>query len=103
MLNRIRRAVSLTRARYSAEGRHRRPLTPVRPPTASAFPATADALTVELDWASTDADRRHSLVGEDIALVRPYVLAWEKRVRTRSVIVVPHLPISAWSALAGVH
>ncbi|MFJ4889125.1 hypothetical protein ACWD7F_27885 [Streptomyces sp. NPDC005122] len=43
------------------------------------------------------------LAAEDVALVRPYVLAWEKRVRPRSVVVAPHLPINAWSALAGVH
>ncbi|WP_326787702.1 hypothetical protein [Streptomyces sp. NBC_00151] len=60
-------------------------------------------MTVILGRTSTDAEHRHSLASEDIALVRPYLLAWEKRVRTRSVIVVPHLPISAWSALAGVH
>ncbi|WP_327324226.1 hypothetical protein OG735_18125 [Streptomyces sp. NBC_01210] len=64
---------------------------------------SADALTVILGRASIDADQRHSLAGEDIALVRPYVLAWEKRARTRSVVVAPHLPIHAWSALAGVH
>ncbi|MDN3250963.1 hypothetical protein [Streptomyces sp. ZSW22] len=40
--------------------------------------------------------------GEDVALVRPYVLAWESRVRTRAVVVAPHLPADAWSALAGV-
>ncbi|MGQ4374754.1 hypothetical protein ACN6K9_001446 [Streptomyces sp. SAS_267] len=43
------------------------------------------------------------LAAEDVALVRPYVLAWEKRVRTRSVVVAPYLPINAWSTLAGVH
>ncbi|MET7456883.1 hypothetical protein ABZT03_34345 [Streptomyces sp. NPDC005574] len=64
---------------------------------------SADALTVILGRASTDADRRHSLAVEGTALVRPYVLAWEKRVRTRSVVVAPHLPIHAWSVLAGVH
>ncbi|MET8023325.1 hypothetical protein AB0D78_08265 [Streptomyces avermitilis] len=42
------------------------------------------------------------LQAEDIALVRPYLLAWEKRVRPRSVVVAPHLPAEAWSALAGV-
>jgi hypothetical protein len=103
VLNRIRRAVSLTRARHAVRGRHRRPLTAVRPPTASAFPASADVLTVVLDRTSTDADHRHSLAGEDTALVRPYMLAWEKRVRTRSVVVAPHLPTSAWAALARVH
>ncbi|WP_406839089.1 hypothetical protein ACICHK_28540 [Streptomyces sp. AHU1] len=60
-------------------------------------------MTAILGRTSTDSDRRHSLAAEDIALVRPYVLAREKRVRTRSVVVAPHLPNSAWSALAGVH
>ncbi|MFE5815658.1 hypothetical protein ACFQ6S_19920 [Streptomyces sp. NPDC056479] len=50
-------------------------------------------------------DRAHfagSLVGEDIALVRPYVLAWENRERPRrSVVVTPHLPADAWSVIAG--
>jgi hypothetical protein len=63
---------------------------------------SADALTVILGRASTGADHRHSLAGEDIALVRPYVLAWEKRVRARSMVVVSHLSADAWSALAGV-
>ncbi|MFD9460221.1 hypothetical protein [Streptomyces sp. NPDC060027] len=60
-------------------------------------------MTAILGRTSTDADRRHSLAAEDIALVRPYVLAWEERVCTRSVVVAPHLPISAWSALMGSH
>jgi hypothetical protein len=60
-------------------------------------------LTVILGRASIDADHLHSLAGEEIALVRPYVLAWEKRIRTRSVVVARHLPIHAWSALTGVH
>lgn len=100
MLNRIRRAVSLTRARYIPKGRHRRPLTPVRPSAASLAPA--DASTVVLGRASASADHEHSLTGEDNALVRPYVLAWETRVRTRSVVVAPHPPAAAWSTLAGV-
>ncbi|MEU6006924.1 hypothetical protein [Streptomyces sp. NPDC047453] len=98
MLNRIRRAVWLTRARYIPKGKHRRPLTPARPPAA---PASADGTTVALGRSSDSAIHQHSLRGEDIALVRPYVLAWEKRVRTRSVVVAPHLPAEAWSALAG--
>ncbi|WP_393098321.1 hypothetical protein [Streptomyces sp. LN325] len=60
-------------------------------------------MTVIPGRTSTDEDHHYSLAGEDIALVRPYVLAWEKRVRTRSVVVAPHLPIHAWSVLAGVH
>ncbi|WP_245173563.1 hypothetical protein [Streptomyces aureus] len=52
---------------------------------------------------SNDGDHRHLLAAEDAALVCPYVLAWEKRARTRTVVVAPHLPIHAWPALAGVH
>ncbi|MFJ2732890.1 hypothetical protein [Streptomyces sp. NPDC087317] len=105
MLNRIRRAVWLTRARYIPKGRHRRPLTSARPP-ATPTPtsaASADGATVTLGRVSDSANHRHSLRGEDIALVRPYVLAWEKRVGPRSVVVAPHLPADAWSALAGAH
>lgn len=106
MLNRIRRAVALTRARHSShssKGRHRRGLTAVHPPTASAFSAPADAMTVILNRASTDEGHRHSLATDDVALVRPYLLAWEKRVQTRPVVVAPHLLIHAWPALAGMH
>ncbi|WP_326785231.1 hypothetical protein [Streptomyces sp. NBC_00151] len=83
--------------------RIRRGLTAVRPPTASTFSASTDAMTVTLNRASTDEDHRHSLATDDVALVRPYLLAWEKRVRTRPVVVAPHLPIHAWPALAGIH
>ncbi|BBC32993.1 hypothetical protein SGFS_042870 [Streptomyces graminofaciens] len=100
MLNRIRRAVSLTRARYIPKGRHRRPLTPVRPSAVSLAPA--DASTVVLGRAPASADHEHSLTGEDNALVRPYVLAWETRVRTPAVVVAPHPPAAVWSSLAGV-
>ncbi|MGX1549378.1 hypothetical protein [Streptomyces adustus] len=56
---------------------------------------SADALTLTLGRASTATDHRDSLAAEDIALVRPYVLAWEKRVRSRSTVAVTR------SALAG--
>ncbi|WP_244188706.1 hypothetical protein [Streptomyces yokosukanensis] len=46
--------------------------------------------------------RADLLSGEDNALVRPYVLAWEKRVRPRAVVVASRLSTEAWSALAGV-
>ncbi|MGW4819338.1 hypothetical protein ACWEP4_10205 [Streptomyces sp. NPDC004227] len=49
------------------------------------------------------ADRLHLLLGEENALVRPYVLAWEKHLRQRSVVVAPRLSAEAWSALAGAH
>lgn len=102
MLNRIRRAASRIGDRYFSKGRHRRPLTPFRPLAALTSAALADASTVVLGQASADAVHRRPLRGEDVALVRPYLLAWEERVRTRAVLVAPRLPADAWSALAGV-
>ncbi|MEU0117483.1 hypothetical protein ABZ137_28270 [Streptomyces bobili] len=61
-----------------------------------------DRTTAALRRASDVVDHRQPLRGEDIALVRPYVLAWEKCVRTREVVVAPYLPADAWSALVGV-
>ncbi|CAM5485903.1 hypothetical protein SATRM34S_03442 [Streptomyces atroolivaceus] len=103
MLNRIRHAISRTRVRCFPKGRHRRPLTPSRPLAPLTFPVPADASTVALGRASAGAVHRYPLRGEDVALVRPYLLAWEERVRTRTVLVAPHLPADAWSALAGAH
>lgn len=102
MLNRIRRAVALARARYAPKGRHRRPLTPSRPKAARAFPAFADASAPLLGRVSDIANHRHRLAGEDNALVRQYVLAWEERGRPRAVVVASHLPTEAWSTLTGV-
>lgn len=101
MLNRIRRAISRTRARCFPNGRHRRPLTPARP---LACPAPAEAPIVALRRTPVGPLHRYPLRGEDIALVRPYLLAWEEqRARTRTVLVASHLPADAWSALAGSH
>jgi hypothetical protein len=103
VLNRIRRAVSLTRARYFPKGRHRRPLMPHRPPAALASPASADEPTATPSRALSHVNRQHLLPAEDVALVRPYVLACERRVPTRSVVVAPRLPAEAWSALVEAH
>lgn len=103
MLNRIRHAVFLARARYFPKGRHRRPLAPARPLASSASCASTDASTVVVERAPIGPDHRHSFRGEDVALVRPYVVAWERRVRARSVVIAPYLPADAWSTLAGVH
>lgn len=103
MLNRIRRAASLTRERHFPKGRHRRPLPPSRPLAAPTSTVPADVSTVVLGQASVGAVHRRPLRGEDVALVRPYLVAWEARVRTRAVDVAPRLPADAWSALAGVH
>mgnify|MGYP000863673956 CR=1 FL=1 len=102
MLNRIRRAVSLTRERHFPRGRHCRPLTASGPSAAPAASLPPDRTTVVRQRVSDGVDHRSTLRGEDIALVRPYVLAWEKRVRAREVVVAPYLPADAWSALVGV-
>ncbi|MFJ4551517.1 hypothetical protein ACIP4X_20210 [Streptomyces sp. NPDC088817] len=102
MFNRIRRAVSLARARYFPKGRHRRPLTPSRTVVVTP-PALAAGPRVVPEWMPDTTDRLPLLLGEENALVRPYVLAWEKRVRQRSVVVAPRLPVEAWSALAGAY
>jgi hypothetical protein len=102
VFNRIRRATSLTRARYFPKGRHRRSLAPYRPSTATVPPESAGESTTPPGRAG-DQGHRHPLAGEDVALVRPYLLAWEERVRTRSVIVAPRLPADACSTLLGAH
>ncbi|GAA1676963.1 hypothetical protein GCM10009680_15580 [Streptomyces yatensis] len=102
MLNRIRRAVSLTTARHFSKGRHRRPLTPSRPGVAPTANAPADEPTVVLSRASDWPRDRYSLRAEETALVRPYVLAWERRARQHPrVVVAPHLPTEARSVLLG--
>lgn len=103
MLNRIRQAILRTRARCFPNGRHRRPLTPARPLDTLRCSAPTDASTVALGRAPAGTVHRYPLRGEDVALVRPYLLAWEERARTRTVLVAPHLPTDAWSALAGAH
>ncbi|MEW2296229.1 hypothetical protein ABZ719_26645 [Streptomyces sp. NPDC006743] len=102
MLNRIRRAVSLTRERHFRKGRHRRPSTSSRPPTAFTLSMSTDGHVTDVTGQGEDtANRLGFLAGEDNALVRPYVTAWERRVRQRPVVVVRHPPAEAWSALAG--
>ncbi|MGW5124807.1 hypothetical protein ACWEQ7_12265 [Streptomyces sp. NPDC004069] len=101
MFNRIRRAISLARARHFPKDRHRRPLTPSRTVVVTP-PALAAGPPVVPEWMPDTADRLHLFLGEENALVRPYVLAWEKRLRQCSVIVAPRLSADAWSALAGV-
>ncbi|GGW59126.1 hypothetical protein CP966_02940 [Streptomyces galilaeus] len=103
MLNRIRRAVSLTRERHFPKGRHRRRLTSIGPSPAYAPLAPTEGPTTVRGRCPDRANMAGSLAGEDIALVRPYVLAWEKRERPRrSMAMAPHLPSEAWSVLGGV-
>lgn len=102
MLNRIRRALRLARVRHSSEAKHERPLTPSRPPTRPGAPALADEPTVILARAVDGTGLLHSPPDECPDLVRPYVLAWERIARQRQpVVVAPHLPTEAWSALQG--
>jgi hypothetical protein len=102
VLNRIRRAASLTRARYFPKGRHRRPLRPSRPMLAPASAASADESTVVLGRALDRVGHWQPLRGEDTALVRPYVLAHEEQARRHpTVVIAAQLPTDAWSALLG--
>jgi hypothetical protein len=104
MLNRIRRAASLTRARYFPRGRHRRPLTPLQPTSAPVCSASADEPTVVLGHTLDTASHWQPLRGEDTALVRPYVLAYKERARRHpTVVLASQLPTDAWSTLLGVH
>lgn len=104
MLDRIRRAVALTRARHASKGRHRRRLTRARPPAASVSSAPVDRPTVGLGLLrDRTTGHRYLLRGEDIALVHPYVLAWEERVRRRAMdAAATDTPARARSVLAGV-
>lgn len=104
MLNRIRHAIARTRVRCFPNGRHRRPLSSSRLLAPLTSFTLADASTVALGRALVGTVHRYPLRGEDVALVRPYLLAWEEqRARTRTVLVAPHLPADAWSGLAGAH
>ncbi len=103
MLNRIRRAASLTRARYFPKGRHRRPLRPSRTTFTPTSYTSAAEPTVVLGQALDRPSHLHLLRGEDTALVRPYVLAHEERARRHpTVVIVPQLPTDARSTLLGV-
>ena len=103
MLNRIRRAVTLTRA-YFPRGRHRRPLRRFQPPIVPAPSASVDEPTHILGQAVDMPSHHHPLRGEDTALVRPYGLVHERAARRPSMVVIaPYLPTDAWPALFGVH
>jgi hypothetical protein len=103
MLNRIRRAVALARARHAPRGRHRRTLRPSRPPIDPVSPTFADEPTVAFAQAVDEPSHRHLLRGEDSELVRPYVLAREDRPRRRpTVVIAPYLSTDVWSSLRGV-
>lgn len=103
MLNRIRQAIKRSRARCFPSGRHRRPLTPSRPLAPLPGASSADPSAVALRRAPVGTVHRYPLRGEDVALVRPYLLAWEEqRAQRPAALVAPHLPADAWSALAGV-
>jgi hypothetical protein len=96
MLNRIRRAVSHTSERYLHKGRHRRPLTSARPMAAP--PGSPDGPMPFLGQRRECAD---ALVGEETALVRPYVLAIEERTRQPSTAGPHPLPADTWFTAAG--
>ncbi|MGW1897718.1 hypothetical protein ACWCQB_09720 [Streptomyces hirsutus] len=81
MFNRIRRTVSRISARHLRKGRHRCPK-PARPLAASPVIAPGAPL-----FLSRGREHTGVLIGEETALVRPYVLASEARARHRSTAV----------------
>lgn len=96
MLNRIRRDLSLTSGRHLHKGRHRRPLTSARPVTAPL--GLPDG---PMSFPGRHRERADVLVGEEMALVRPYVLASEQRTRQHSTAGPHPLPPGSWFATAG--
>lgn len=91
MLNRIRRALSLTSGRHLRKGRHRRPLTSAQPVTAPL--GLPDG---PMSFLGRHRERADVLVGEETALVRPYVLASEERTRQASTAGPHPLPADTW-------
>lgn len=82
MFNRIRRTASFISARHLHKGRHRRPAQPARPLAAS--PVLAPGAP---PFPSRGRHHTGVLIGEETALVRPYVLASEARERRRPTAV----------------
>lgn len=96
MLNRIRRAVSHTSERYLRKGRHRCPLTSARPM------ATPPGLSDEpMPFLGQHRERADVLVGEETALVRPYVLASEERTQQPSMAGPHPFPADTWFNTVG--
>lgn len=93
MLNRIRRTITRTRERYLPKGRHRRALTPVHPTVIHLGRSARPTLPT-----GQRRDRTGVLPGEDTALVRPYVLASEKRARRHSATSPHDLLTHTWLA-----
>ncbi|MFJ7629757.1 hypothetical protein ACIQZN_24990 [Streptomyces sp. NPDC097595] len=86
MFNRIRSAIRRTRERYGQRPRHREVLRPSRPTLI--LPKPSDELTLLLRQLT---DRADFLTGEETALVRPYILAFEQHTRQNSAPVPHHL------------
>ncbi|MGW3660000.1 hypothetical protein ACWD6R_32090 [Streptomyces sp. NPDC005151] len=93
MFNRIRRAVSRTSERYFPKGQHRRPLTPVR--STVVHLGLADSPTL---YTGRLRDGMDLLAAEEIALVRPYVLASGEGAKGRSTAAAHTLFAQTWSA-----
>ncbi|MGW8361957.1 hypothetical protein ACWGK1_15470 [Streptomyces wedmorensis] len=86
MLNRICRAIRLTRKRYPQRAQRWAPLTPTRPTLA--LPKPPDELTLFLQQLG---DRTNFLPDEETALVRPYVLVGEQPTMQGSAPIPHHI------------
>jgi hypothetical protein len=96
VLNRIRRTTSRLRERYLHKGRHRRSETPARPMAVSPEVAYGTVLFLRRHHEHTGV-----LMGEETALVRPYVLVSEARAQHRSAAVSRAPLAGPWYASAG--
>jgi hypothetical protein len=98
VFNRIRRAISLASRRHRPRGRHRRSLTPAGPTVIA--PAQTGGPTLVMRQHRGRAD---VIVGEETALVRPYVMTSEERARHRTTAAPHRLPFDSWSTPTGAH
>ncbi|TXS13950.1 hypothetical protein EAO70_20360 [Streptomyces sp. adm13(2018)] len=98
MFNRIRQAIRRTRERHAPRARHRKALTPTRPTLI--HPKPPNELTLFLRQLG---DRTNFLLGEETALVRPYVLVDDQCTRQSSEPIPHHLIAHACFAPAEAH
>ncbi|WP_329278336.1 hypothetical protein [Streptomyces sp. NBC_00691] len=98
MFNRIRHAIRRTREQRAPRALHHKVLTPTRPTLI--HPKPSDELTLFLRQLG---DHTNFLLGEETALVRPYVLVGKQCTRQSSGPIPYHLLAHACFVPAEVH
>lgn len=84
MFNRIRRALSRTSERCLSKSLHSHPLTPTRTRVVHLSASNPPSPSTGRPQGHTEV-----LVGQEMELVRPYVLASEERRRRHQAVVLP--------------